>query len=71
MFGKLGPVCPAPLHIGTEEVSVVRHTQNLVAQDTVSESESADIVAEDRNDASAEALERYSSAYVWNCRVRR
>jgi hypothetical protein len=66
MFCQLRPVCPAPLHVGTEELSVVRHTQNLV-----SASESADIVAEDHNDASADALERYSSAYVWNCRVRR
>ncbi len=66
MFGKLGPVCSTPFHVRTEEVSVVRHTQNLV-----SEPELAGAVAKDRRGASPEALERYSSAYVWNRRVRR
>ena len=66
MFGKLGPVCPTPFHIRTEELSVVRHMQNLM-----SEPELPGIVTEDRYDASPPALERYSSAYVWNCRVRR
>jgi hypothetical protein len=37
----------------------------------VSDSGLADILAEDPEYASARALERYSSAYVWNRRVRR
>ena len=83
MFGKLGPVCSTPSHIRTEEVSVVRHTQNLAILlvvkrmslttkgSLVSEPELAATVAKDRRGASPEALERYSSAYVWNRRVRR
>ena len=66
VFGKLGPVSPTPFHVRTEELSVVRHTQNLV-----SDQESAYTVTEDRADASPGAPERYSSAYVWNRRVRR
>ena len=51
MFGKLGPVCPTPFHIRTEELSVVRHMQNLM-----SEPELPGIVTEDRYDASLKRL---------------
>jgi hypothetical protein len=64
--GKLGPVRSTPFHVWTEELSVVRHRQNLVW-----DQQFADEMAKDCGVASRAALERYSSAYVWNCRVRR